>query len=277
MPRVRFGRFSVPLAKTGTLGLAVADLLVTSRRFIRASDANDRPHLHDLERALARRLFERLDVDLDIRGLELIDPTRTYLVVATHESLLDPIALQHLPINLRFIARQDLLSEPLVGRYLKATGQPLVDPEQGWRGMRQLIAHADEIVTANEHLVIFPQGSILGIELQFRQGLHWLAERLGWPILPIVLTGGHRIWEHPFGPTVRFGKRLSMRILEPVSCHDLNVPALESVMRTQALSATVAPARRFDPDRDGWWDGFAYEINPQFADLAGRVAKRRTQ
>jgi 1-acyl-sn-glycerol-3-phosphate acyltransferase len=277
VPSVRLGRFRIPISKSATFGLAVADLSVSSRRFIRASRSKNLSHLHALERAFSRRLFTRLDVTLDVGGLEHIDPDQTYLVVATHESLLDPIALQHLPLDLKFVARRDLLSEPLVGRYLEATGQPLVNPEQGWRGIRHLINIAPDLAAANEHLVIFPQGSILGIELQFRDGLAWLAERLGWPILPVVLTGGHRIWEHPFSPTVRFGKRLSMRILEPIPYQNLDITALEDAMRAQALSASVAPARRFNPDRDGWWDGFSYEINPQFADLARRVEARRRQ
>lgn len=275
VPAVRFGRFRFPISKSAPFGFAVADLILSSRRFIKAAESNDYSHLHSLERAFARRLFTRLDVALDVVGLEHIDPMQNYLVVATHESLLDPIALQHLPLDLKFVARSDLLSEPLIGRYLQASKQPIVNPEQGWRGIRDLISAAPGLAERHENLVIFPQGSILGIELQFRDGLHWLAERLGWSVLPVVITGSHRVWEYPFGPTVRFGKRISLRILQPVSCHDLDVAALEDTMRAQALSATVAPARRFNPDRDGWWDGFAYEVNPQFVDLARRVASRR--
>ncbi len=275
VPAVRLGRFRFPISKSAQFGLAVADLMLSSRRFIKAAESNDYAHLHGLERAFARRLFTRLDVALDVVGLEHIDPKQNYLVVATHESLLDPIALQHLPLDLKFIARSDLLSEPLIGRYLQASDQPIVNPEQGWRGIRDLISAAPRLAERHEHLVIFPQGSILGIELQFRDGLHWLAERLGWSVLPVVITGSHRVWEHPFAPTVRFSKRISLRILQPVSCHELDVAALEDTMRAQALSATVAPARRFNPDRDGWWNGFAYEVNPQFVDLARRVATRR--
>jgi len=269
VPALRLGRFRFPISKSAPFGLAVADLVLSSRRFVKAAESNDNRHLHGLERAFARRLFTRLDVTMDVKGLEHIESKQNYLVVATHESLLDPIALQHLPLDLKFIARSDLLSEPLIGRYLQASGQPIVSPEQGWRGIRDVISAAPRLAERHEHLVIFPQGSILGIELQFRDGLHWLA------ILPVVITGSHRVWEHPFAPTVRFGKRISLRILPPVSCHDLDVAALEDTMRAQALSATVAPARRFNPDRDGWWDGFAYEVNPQFAHLAQRVATRR--
>ena len=64
---------------------------------------------------------------------------------------------------------------------------------------------------------MFPQGSILGIEIDFKAGPFALAHALGWPILPIALTGGHRVWEHPFTPRLRYGQRMSLHILPPIS------------------------------------------------------------
>jgi 1-acyl-sn-glycerol-3-phosphate acyltransferase len=37
----------------------------------------------------------------------------------------------------------------------------------------------------------------------------------------------------------------------------------------------MAPPRRFVPARDGYWDGYAYEIDPDFSALAAEVAARR--
>ena len=44
-----------------------------------------------------------------------------------------------------------------------------------------------------------------------------------------------------------------------------------------ALAAVDAPARRFVPSRDGYWDGYAYEIDPMFSELAADVARHRSQ
>ena len=277
MPDVRFGRLRVPLRKSPALGLMIGDLARSSQRFVSAAQADDRRRLHDLERAFAKRLFSRLQVNLDVAGLEHINPDTTYLVVSMHESLLDPIVLQHLPLDLRFLARSELANEPLVGRYLTATDQLLVSPEQGWRGVRRVLHSAPDIVAAGESLVMFPQGSVLGLEIAFAGGLAWLADKLGWPILPVVLTGGHRIWEHPFSPTVRFAQPVSMRVLQPFEAAHLNVEALQREMKEIAQQPGWAPVRRFDPSTDGWWDDYSFDIDPAFDELAAETARHRNQ
>jgi 1-acyl-sn-glycerol-3-phosphate acyltransferase len=100
--------------------------------------------------------------------------------------------------------------------------------------------------------------------------------------LPIALTGGHRVWEHPFSPRLRYGERMSLRILPPipaVACQALDVEGLRCEVRRQlkttALSGTMAPPRRFVPARDGYWDGYAYTIDSAFPELAADVARHR--
>ena len=41
-------------------------------------------------------------------------------------------------------------------------------------------------------------------------GAFALARHLGAPLLPVVLTGGHRVWEHPFAPTLRYGQPIAV-------------------------------------------------------------------
>jgi 1-acyl-sn-glycerol-3-phosphate acyltransferase len=67
-----------------------------------------------------------------------------------------------------------------------------------------------------------------------------------------------------------------MEVLEPQDSSDIIHCAaeIEADMKQRALSATPRP-RRFDPDRDGWWDGYPYEIDHAFPDLANRVAHHR--
>jgi 1-acyl-sn-glycerol-3-phosphate acyltransferase len=45
-------------------------------------------------------------------------------------------------------------------------------------------------------------------------------------------------------------------------------------MKQKALQAFPEP-RHFDPDRDGWWDDYGYEIDPDYPELAERVAEHR--
>ena len=67
-----------------------------------------------------------------------------------------------------------------------------------------------------------------------------------------------------------------MQILEPIDAIDAIHCArqVETDMKRVALDSTPGP-RRFDPERDGWWDGFPYEIDPDFPELADRVERYR--
>ena len=51
--------------------------------------------------------------------------------------------------------------------------------------------------------------------------------------------------------------------------------SIEQQMKEVALQAGMAPVRRFVPERDGWWDGYAFEIDPDYPDLAEAIETRR--
>lgn len=243
-----------------------------------------RAALHRLERWWTRRLFDRLAIRLDLEGAALIDPDERYIVVALHESFLDVPALLHLPLPLRFAARDEIFGWRVLGPYLRDTGQLCITPERGRWSYRRLLRDARAVLDGGESIVIFPQGTILGIETSFLRGAFALAQALGRPLLPVALTGGHRVWEHPFTPRLRFGQRISMRVLPPIPAGDVAGQASEQLrldvqrqLKAEALSGTMAAPRHYLPARDGYWDGFAFQIDPAFPALAADMARRRQQ
>jgi 1-acyl-sn-glycerol-3-phosphate acyltransferase len=236
--------------------------------------------VHSLERRVGRLAARLGRIDLDIQGLGRVDPEERYVIVSLHEGLADALALLHLPLGLRFLARDELFEWPYVGRYLAATRQVRVDTRQSVGSTRRLLREAERVFGDGDSLVVFAQGSILGIEVGFAMGAARIARRLRRPVLPVVLTGSHRVWEHPFAPTLRFGERISMRVLEPVGAADMDGAVFRSLERTMkriALDGKVAPVRRFRPEADGWWDGYDFEIDPDFAELSASLAARRSR
>ena len=237
---------------------------------------------HALERWWACTLRRFLGVRLEIDGLEHICRSEAYIVVPLHEGLADVLALLHLPLDLRFVVRDELFGWRWLGGYLRDTGQIEVSPERGLWSYRQVLRAAGTVLAAGESLVIFPQGTILGIETDCTLGAFALAHTVGRPILPVALTGSHRVWEHPYTPRLRYGQRLSLRVLAPVPADAVRASqpehlrrAIQAQLKAAALSGTMAPPRRFVPARDGYWDGYAYRIDPAFGDLAADVARHR--
>ena len=109
------------------------------------------------------------------------------------------------------------------------------------------------------------------------KGAFRLAERFDRPLLPVVITGTHRVWEHPYSPTLRYGQRVSMQVLPPVpgSLAVASKDQISTEMKQAALAPGMAPVRRFDPERDGYWDGYPYEIDPDFPEIADLVVQHR--
>jgi 1-acyl-sn-glycerol-3-phosphate acyltransferase len=205
-----------------------------------------------------------------------VDPSEKYVIAPLHEGFADVLALSRLPIDLSYSAAQELFEWKLLGRYLTASGQSPISTGNGAFAYRAMLRDAETAFSRGESYVVFPQGSILGIEVAFHQGAFRLSARTGRPLLPVVLTGGATVWEHPFASDLRFNQTIRMEVLEPLDSADILHCAgeIEADMKQRALSATPGP-RRFDPDRDGWWDGYPYEIDPAFPDLASRVAHHR--
>ncbi len=233
---------------------------------------------HSLERLWGRIATRYLRLDIDQSGLQNVDPVEQYVVVALHESLVDPVPLLSLPLGLRFVARDELFEWPAVGRYLTAMRHPKVATRPNIGALRRFVDDVERVFEEGDSLVIFPQGSVLGIEIGFQRSALRVAQRWNRPLLPVVLTGGHRVWEHPFSPRLRFGQPMTMKVFSPVQPDDLTEKVyrdLERTMKAEAM-ASVVPARRFEPERDGWWDDYHYRIDPDFAAIAERSRDRRT-
>jgi 1-acyl-sn-glycerol-3-phosphate acyltransferase len=238
--------------------------------------------LHAVVRRWARALAWHLQLELEIGGLEHIQPGTAYIVTPLHEGLADAIALLHLPLDLRFVARDELFEWPFFGGLLRDTEQVCISPERGPQGYLHLRRQAPAVLASGESLVVFPQGSILGIETDFKAGPFALALALDRPNLPVALTGSHRVWEHPYSPRLRYGQRVSLQVLPPIDPAAYRAGGVERLrievqrlLKAQALGGTMAPPRRFVPSRDGYWDGFAYEVDPSFAALHEEVERHR--
>ncbi len=228
------------------------------------------------ERWWARLAARLIGLRVHMSGIEHIDPDERYVVVSLHEGFADGLALQHLPLSLTAVARDELATFPLLGDQLVRGWHLLIRPERPVPAARAFLRGARAATEAGESVLLFPQGSILGIEVAFQPGAFRLAALLGRPLLPVVVTGGHRIWEHPFAPTLRFDQSMSVTVLPPVPAGEAGdrLAAIERRMK-EVAHAGPTPPRHFEPARDGYWDGYRYEIDPAFPALARRVTDHR--
>ena len=219
-------------------------------------------------------VIQWLDLGLDLVGMGRVDWTRPHVVVALHEGLVDALLLlSAIPASLRFAARTELKHWPVVGKALEPAGQIILTPERPRAAARILIRQGSAALASGRNPVVFAQGTLVGIEAAFESGAFCLAGHASVDMVPVVIAGTHRVYEWPFTPIVRRHQPVYMEVLDPRPASE--IVDVERELRSIALSNQHAPVRRYEPDRDGWWDGYRFEISGDYPDLAQRVAEHR--
>jgi 1-acyl-sn-glycerol-3-phosphate acyltransferase len=141
------------------------------------------------------------------------------IVVANHDSMLDPLAVAaacHPRRYVRFLAMAELWNNPVLRPVLDGIGQ--IPTDRRGRG-EQALSHAVQALDQGEAVGIFPEGGLSnGRYVGARRGLTRLAAACPQaPILLAVVTGA--------GDVVRFPKRPRARVTLLVPDADLAVEA----------------------------------------------------
>ncbi|MCP4676879.1 MAG: 1-acyl-sn-glycerol-3-phosphate acyltransferase [Deltaproteobacteria bacterium] len=126
-----------------------------------------------------------------VKGLENIDPQKTYIICANHLSLIDiPLLFAVLPFRVRFLAKRGLFYIPIFGWSLYIAGFIPVD-----RGItskaRRSIERGARRIKRGPSLIVFPEGtrsSIDGVN-RFKSGAFTMAIRSSVPVLPVAIRG----------------------------------------------------------------------------------------
>ena len=141
---------------------------------------------HWCARTWSRLILRTTGVRVQVAGLERLEPGRTYVFVANHQSIYDiPILFWSLPYQLRIIAKQSLGNFPFLGWHLRRTGHMLVDRRRPDR--TRIFSWASRLTSNGLSLIVFPEGtrSRDGRVGTFKGGSFFLALEAGLPIVPL--------------------------------------------------------------------------------------------
>lgn len=149
---------------------------------------------HWCARTWSRLILATTGVRVAVVGLERLEPRRTYVFVANHQSIYDiPILFWSLPCQLRIIAKASLGSVPFLGWHLRRTGHMLVDRRRPDRA--RIFAWASRLTSSGLSLIVFPEGtrSRDGRVGRFKGGSFYLALQAGLPVVPLSLVGSRHV------------------------------------------------------------------------------------
>jgi 1-acyl-sn-glycerol-3-phosphate acyltransferase len=148
---------------------------------------------HRCARAWSWLILKTTGVTVHVTGLERLDPSRSYIFAANHQSIYDiPILFASLPFQLRIIAKASLGRIPFMGWHLRRTGHVLVDREKPGAGIMKKMAR---LVRQQHSLIVFPEGtrSTDGTVARFKRGSFLIALEAGLPVVPISIQGSRHV------------------------------------------------------------------------------------
>lgn len=124
-----------------------------------------------------------------------LDPRQGYVFLANHQSMLDiPALLISLPGQARFLAKRSLFFIPFFGWGLWAGGFIPVD-RRNRKAAQNTFRAAERTLRRGKSILIFPEEtrSYDGQLLPFKRGGMLLAQRTGFPIVPVGIEGAFAV------------------------------------------------------------------------------------
>ncbi len=112
---------------------------------------------HKCARAWAWLILRTTGVNVTVRGVDVLEPGRSYVFASNHQSIYDiPIVFDSIPVQLRIVAKDSLGRFPFLGWHLQRTGHLLVDRKSPGAGIVKKMAR---LVGGARSLIVFPEGT----------------------------------------------------------------------------------------------------------------------
>ena len=176
---------------------------------------------HTFIRLWGRSCLFFAGLKIQVQGAENIPYDRPAIYVSNHQSNFDiPIIYTGLPIQFRWIAKQELFRVPFFGLAMKRSGIVAIDRSNRRTTMHSIIVAAQRIKEGTS-VVIFPEGTRTpdGRLQEFKKGALLIAAKAQVPVVPIAIHGSYQVqpkdrWRVNNGP-------LQIEVLPPISTEGL--------------------------------------------------------
>lgn len=154
-------------------------------------------------------------------GVENIDPSKSYVIVLNHNSMIDIMSIYQLPLVFKWVSKKEVYRIPLIGRLLLAHGDIVINRASTKEAMQLVHTKGLEWLKKGASVSIFPEGtrSKDGEIHNFKAGAFLLAKDAGVPILPVVLDGTNRVLRK--GIFMNWTNKITVKVLPPISPEEI--------------------------------------------------------
>ena len=193
-----------------------------------------------LSRQWSKVILRIAGVRVKVNGLDNLYPMQRRIYVVNHTSYFDiPILLASIPDRVRIMYRKNLERIPIFGWGVASSPFIGIQREKARDAMRG-IEEAIQTISTGESVVIFAEGtrSKDGRLSKFKRGAFLLASRSGKQIIPIALSGAHKIM--PKDSKRFYSGEVELTILQPFEAIKDMDKEHELILQEQVHSAINA-------------------------------------
>ncbi len=229
--------YLIPAVTLYTVVLGATSLVSTL--FDRSGD-----FAHRCARAWASLILKTTVVHVRIVGADRLDPSRSYVFAANHQSIFDiPIVFTSLPSQLRIVAKQSLGRIPFLGWHLHRAGHLLVNRQNPGAGIVKKMA---KLIGDRHSLIVFPEGtrSVDGAVARFKAGSFIFALESDMPVVPISIAGSRHVMKK--GRLMVCPGEVTVTVHDPIDTSGIGrdgVRALAERVRDVVRQAVDEPTR----------------------------------
>lgn len=135
-------------------------------------------------------------IKLKVTGLENFSSHKTYVFVSNHSSQYDIVTLQKcIPNRMAMIFKKELVKIPFFGWQLYLGPYVMIDRQNMERALKSIEEAKIKMEKKNISIVVFAEGtrSKTGDVQPFKRGAFRLATKVGYPIVPVSISGSNKI------------------------------------------------------------------------------------
>ena len=210
-----------------------------------------RPPLYTFLEWTAFRVWFRGLYRVEVRNPERIPADGPVILVANHESMIDPWLLGlATPRPIRYMAKAELWNYPFLRTMMQWFG---TFPVERGSGDRAAVGRAAALLADDQVLGMFPQGTCLPyLRRPWLRGAARLALSTGTTIVPVCIVGSER--------ALRPGKfkiglpRIRVLVGEPIAVEKARPTVAASKQLTAQIEQAIEDARApFGPPAHAWY------------------------
>lgn len=173
-----------------------------------------------------------------VRGLENLDPDRSYVFASNHRSYLDTATLFRCAgRRMGLVAKKELLKAPILGQGMGFANVIAIDRSNP-EGARRSMEKAREVMENGYSFGVFVEGTraMPGQLLPFKKGAFHLAIQTGAPVVPVAIKNTD--WMMGKGTGVAYSGEIEMVLLPPIETAGLETQDVPSLLtKTRAAIA----------------------------------------